>query len=87
MWNRGYEDKCPVCGNEYFQVNDTYSRGDFLYNECECNECGSTWKEKWVFHEILEVEDNRDGEQGEAVDTETLQTISAWSVPKEEWHT
>ena len=88
MWNRGYEDKCPVCGHEYFTVGDTYTRGDFLYQENECNQCESTWTEKWAFVEVLDIEDNSDtSDIVEEVDTETLDTISAWHVPKEEWHT
>lgn len=44
-----FEDKCPVCGNVDWDIDGTDIEGDLRINRCRCEECESTWNEKWSF--------------------------------------
>lgn len=54
-----FTNKCPVCGEESFEIPNTDFDGDFLINDMSCDSCDSEWKEKWVFVENTDIVDKR----------------------------
>lgn len=74
-----YDDKCPVCGADDFEYEDTEIIDDCMVQWCVCIQCDSEWEEVWAYVETRNVVDARCTEP-DTLDQKTIDIIKAWHV-------